>query len=148
MVLSEALSPFGPLPFTARMADGHIQLIEEETAGDDHPDTGSTVFQATFSVPLHRTGTFLAGEMPCPVGPRNSGQSCARTARAPRSIPRTAASGDTARREGTGRTGAVQERNGFGEEFGDGFMVGKWGSERHCRGSPEKRIEKRNPATR
>ena len=39
VVLSEALSPFGPLPFTARMADGHIQLIEEETAGDDHPDT-------------------------------------------------------------------------------------------------------------
>jgi glycine dehydrogenase subunit 2 len=38
-VLSEALSPFGPLPFTARMADGHIQLIEEETAGEDHPDT-------------------------------------------------------------------------------------------------------------
>jgi glycine dehydrogenase subunit 2 len=39
VVLSEALAPFGPLPFTARMADGHIQLIEEETAGDDHPDT-------------------------------------------------------------------------------------------------------------
>ena len=39
VVLSEALSPFGPLPITARMADGHIQLIEEETAGDDHPDT-------------------------------------------------------------------------------------------------------------
>ncbi len=39
VVLSKALAPFGPLPFTARMADGHIQLIEEETAGDDHPDT-------------------------------------------------------------------------------------------------------------
>jgi glycine dehydrogenase subunit 2 len=39
VVLSEALSPFGPLPFTARTADGHIQLIEEETAGEDHPDT-------------------------------------------------------------------------------------------------------------
>jgi glycine dehydrogenase subunit 2 len=38
-VLSEALAPFGPLPFTARMADGHIDLIEEETAGEDHPDT-------------------------------------------------------------------------------------------------------------
>ncbi|MCC2979115.1 aminomethyl-transferring glycine dehydrogenase subunit GcvPB [Sphingomonas sp. IC4-52] len=38
-VLSEALAPFGPLPFTARMKDGHIALIEEETAGDDHPDT-------------------------------------------------------------------------------------------------------------
>jgi len=39
VVLSAALAPFGPLPFTARMADGHVQLIEEETAGDDHPDT-------------------------------------------------------------------------------------------------------------
>ncbi|QNE31716.1 glycine dehydrogenase subunit 2 [Sphingomonas sp. NBWT7] len=38
-VLSEALAPFGPLPFTARMKDGHIALIEEETADDDHPDT-------------------------------------------------------------------------------------------------------------
>ncbi len=39
VVLSEALAPFGPLPFTARQADGHITLIEEETAGEDHPDT-------------------------------------------------------------------------------------------------------------
>ncbi len=39
VVLSEALSQFGPLPFTARYEDGHIALIEEETAGDDHPDT-------------------------------------------------------------------------------------------------------------
>ena len=37
VVLSEALAPFGPLPFTARHADGHIQLIEEETVGEDHP---------------------------------------------------------------------------------------------------------------
>ena len=39
VVLSKALAPFGPLPFTARQADGHIQLIEEETAGEDHPDS-------------------------------------------------------------------------------------------------------------
>ena len=38
-VLSEALSPFGPLPFTERFEDGHITLVEEETAGDRHPDT-------------------------------------------------------------------------------------------------------------
>lgn len=38
-VLSEALAPFGPLPFTARHADGHIALVEEETAGEDHPDS-------------------------------------------------------------------------------------------------------------
>ncbi len=39
VVLSEALSPFGPLPFTERFEDGHITLVEEETAGDRHPDT-------------------------------------------------------------------------------------------------------------
>ncbi|WP_136163569.1 aminomethyl-transferring glycine dehydrogenase subunit GcvPB [Sphingomonas flavalba] len=39
VVLSEALAPYGPLPFTARYADGHIRLIEEETVGEDHPDT-------------------------------------------------------------------------------------------------------------
>ncbi len=32
VVLSEALSPFGPLPFTAKMPDGSVQLIEEEQA--------------------------------------------------------------------------------------------------------------------
>jgi glycine dehydrogenase subunit 2 len=37
VVLSEALSPYGPLPFTERFNDGHITLVEEETAGDRHP---------------------------------------------------------------------------------------------------------------
>ena len=32
VVLSEALAPFGPLPFTARMPDGSVQLVEEEDA--------------------------------------------------------------------------------------------------------------------
>ncbi|QGN53513.1 aminomethyl-transferring glycine dehydrogenase subunit GcvPB [Novosphingobium sp. Gsoil 351] len=32
VVLSEALSPFGPLPFVSRMPDGSIHLIEEEDA--------------------------------------------------------------------------------------------------------------------
>jgi glycine dehydrogenase subunit 2 len=32
VVLSEALSPFGPLPYTARTADGVVHLIEEEDA--------------------------------------------------------------------------------------------------------------------
>lgn len=32
VVLSEALAPFGPLPFTARTADGYVHLIEEERA--------------------------------------------------------------------------------------------------------------------
>ena len=39
VVLSEALSPFGPLPFTERHGDGHITLVEEETVGDRHPDS-------------------------------------------------------------------------------------------------------------
>lgn len=34
VVLSEALSPFGPLPFTARMADGKVHLAEEENAAE------------------------------------------------------------------------------------------------------------------
>jgi glycine dehydrogenase subunit 2 len=37
VVLSEALSPYGPLPYTARNADGHYTLIEEETAQECHP---------------------------------------------------------------------------------------------------------------
>ncbi len=32
VVLSEALAPFGPLPYTARTADGVVHLVEEETA--------------------------------------------------------------------------------------------------------------------
>ncbi len=39
VVLSEALSPFGPLPFTERYEDGHITLVEEESVGDRHPDS-------------------------------------------------------------------------------------------------------------
>ena len=35
VVLSEALSPFGPLPFTARQADGSIKLVEEENAAEE-----------------------------------------------------------------------------------------------------------------
>ena len=37
VVLSEALSPYGPLPFTERHADGYLTLVEEETVGDRHP---------------------------------------------------------------------------------------------------------------
>ncbi len=33
VVLSEALSPYGPLPFTARTADGVVHLVEEENTG-------------------------------------------------------------------------------------------------------------------
>lgn len=37
VVLSAALSPFGPLPYTARMADGSVRLVEEEDAASEHP---------------------------------------------------------------------------------------------------------------
>jgi glycine dehydrogenase subunit 2 len=36
-VLSEALAPYAPLPFVTRRADGSLDLIEEENAGEEHP---------------------------------------------------------------------------------------------------------------
>ncbi|WP_174297377.1 aminomethyl-transferring glycine dehydrogenase subunit GcvPB [Sphingomonas bacterium] len=38
VVLSEALSPFAPLPFVERRGDGHLALVEEQDADDRHPD--------------------------------------------------------------------------------------------------------------
>ena len=37
VVLSEALSPFGPLPYTVREVDGSVKLVEEEDAAAEHP---------------------------------------------------------------------------------------------------------------
>jgi glycine dehydrogenase subunit 2 len=37
VVLSEALAPYGPLPFAAKYPDGSYKLVEEEDAGDEHP---------------------------------------------------------------------------------------------------------------
>ncbi len=39
VVLSEALAPFGPLPWTRRQANGSVWLIEEEDAPIDHPNS-------------------------------------------------------------------------------------------------------------
>ena len=39
VVLSEALAPFGPIPFVAKLPDGSFKLVEEETAGEMHPQT-------------------------------------------------------------------------------------------------------------
>ena len=36
VVFSEALTPFAPLPFVEKQGDGHIALVEEETAGEHH----------------------------------------------------------------------------------------------------------------
>ena len=38
VVLSEALAPYGPLPFVAKMPDGEYKLVEEENAGEEHPN--------------------------------------------------------------------------------------------------------------
>jgi glycine dehydrogenase subunit 2 len=39
VVVSEALAPYGPIPYAARYKDGSYKLVEEESAGDEHPDT-------------------------------------------------------------------------------------------------------------
>src|SRR5260221_13120314 len=49
------------------------------TTGDDHPCPGTSIFHATFFVVLHSVGTPVEVDNPCPVGPRNWGQSSART---------------------------------------------------------------------
>ena len=37
VVLSEALSPYGPLPFAAKYPDGSYKMVEEEDAAAEHP---------------------------------------------------------------------------------------------------------------
>ncbi len=37
VVLSEALAPYGPLPFVSKAADGTYKLVEEENASEEHP---------------------------------------------------------------------------------------------------------------
>ena len=39
VVLSEALVPYAPLPFATKYPDGSYKLVEEETAGEAHPET-------------------------------------------------------------------------------------------------------------
>jgi glycine dehydrogenase subunit 2 len=39
VVLSEALSPFGPIPYSAKMPDGSYKLVEEESVDAMHPQT-------------------------------------------------------------------------------------------------------------
>jgi glycine dehydrogenase subunit 2 len=39
VVLSEALSPYGPIPYAAKMPDGSFKLVEEESADEMHPQT-------------------------------------------------------------------------------------------------------------
>jgi glycine dehydrogenase subunit 2 len=37
VVLSEALAPYGPLPFVGKYPDGSYKIVEEEQAPDEHP---------------------------------------------------------------------------------------------------------------
>lgn len=39
VVVSEALAPYAPIPFVARMPDGSFKLVEEESASEMHPAT-------------------------------------------------------------------------------------------------------------
>ena len=39
VVVSEALAPYGPLPFAAKMPDGSYKLVEEESAAEMHPES-------------------------------------------------------------------------------------------------------------
>ncbi|GAA4716649.1 aminomethyl-transferring glycine dehydrogenase subunit GcvPB [Sphingomonas lutea] len=39
VVVSEALAPYGPLPFAAKMPDGSFKIVEEESAAEMHPET-------------------------------------------------------------------------------------------------------------
>jgi glycine dehydrogenase subunit 2 len=39
VVLSEALAPFGPIPYAAKMPDGSYKLVEEESADEMHPQS-------------------------------------------------------------------------------------------------------------
>jgi glycine dehydrogenase subunit 2 len=38
VVLSEALAPYGPLPFAAKYPGGGFKMVEEEHAGEEHPE--------------------------------------------------------------------------------------------------------------
>jgi glycine dehydrogenase subunit 2 len=39
VVVSEALAPYGPIPYAARYPDGTYKMVEEEHAGEEHPET-------------------------------------------------------------------------------------------------------------
>jgi glycine dehydrogenase subunit 2 len=39
VVVSEALAPFGPIPYAAKMPDGSYKLVEEESANEMHPQS-------------------------------------------------------------------------------------------------------------
>src|SRR5437867_698243 len=55
-----------------------------ETSGEDQPFPGIFCFQAIFFVGLQWSGRCSALATPCPVGPRNSGQSCAVSSAGPK----------------------------------------------------------------
>src|SRR4051812_19520477 len=68
-------SLFGPLTAVVR------KTLPLDMTGDDQPRPGIGRFQATFLSGPHATGKRPFATIPCPVGPRNSGQSSAFAAR-------------------------------------------------------------------
>src|SRR5262245_51678345 len=52
-----------------------IQISRPKMTGDDQPRPGIPVLLFTLFVSLHVTGKSFASETPCPLGPRNCGQS-------------------------------------------------------------------------
>src|SRR6185503_9638720 len=54
------------------------QMRSPRIAGEDHPLPGIAIFHLTFFDSLQVRGSPRSSEIPCPVGPRNSGQSSAK----------------------------------------------------------------------
>ncbi|PAW81125.1 MAG: hypothetical protein B9S33_17215 [Pedosphaera sp. Tous-C6FEB] len=69
-----------------------MKILSVHTTGEESPGSGSSVFQRTFSVALHVSGTLRSGEVPSPCGPRQEGQlvACKDRLSAPRKGRRTA----------------------------------------------------------
>src|SRR4051812_6385486 len=104
--------------------------------GDDQPLPGISCFHVTFFVVSHSTGNLPDGTTPCPVGPRNSGQSSPRAAAQRRAATTTARAG---RRRGM--RGPLVPRVG---QAGRGTSaVGQVGDLPHGRGySRERRVNR------
>ena len=73
-----------------------------DKTGDDQPLPGRATFHATLLEELQVMGTFVAKEIPCPVGPRNSGHESAAAcsclaAKASKQAAKTPSLGDLAK---------------------------------------------------
>src|SRR5262249_28981555 len=98
------------------------KIFPPAITGDDHPLPGSSFRHVTFFVGPHSVGG-LPSAWPCPVGPRNCGQSAARSSsesgreRANPSRTRCIGGGSGG---GSGRAGGTASRGPSGPGFGGG----------------------------